>query len=120
MDHEPDHPRRVVFHALHDTVHGLTEVRVAPAEDRADPDRAVGHLLQLQQRIPAWLVHDVCDADEIKDRRRGPVPDLADRARRRGQAGADLVTDARAWAATERRPQVRALVATTRAEGFSV
>jgi DNA-binding CsgD family transcriptional regulator/tetratricopeptide (TPR) repeat protein len=42
--------------------------------------------------------------------------DLAERARRRGQVGADLVTDARAWAATERRPQVRALVATTRAE----
>ena len=42
--------------------------------------------------------------------------DIAERARRRGQPVGDLVTDARAWAATERRPQMRALVATTRAE----
>jgi DNA-binding CsgD family transcriptional regulator len=42
--------------------------------------------------------------------------DIAERARRRGQPVGDLVTDARAWAATERRPQMQALVATTRAE----
>ena len=42
--------------------------------------------------------------------------DLAERVRRRGQQVDDLVSDARAWAATERRPQLEALVAATRAE----
>jgi DNA-binding CsgD family transcriptional regulator len=42
--------------------------------------------------------------------------DLAERVRRRGQQVADLVSDARAWAATERDPHVEALVTTTRAE----
>ena len=42
--------------------------------------------------------------------------DVAERGRRHGHQFDDLVSDARAWAATERRPQVAALVKTTRAE----
>jgi DNA-binding CsgD family transcriptional regulator/tetratricopeptide (TPR) repeat protein len=42
--------------------------------------------------------------------------DVTERARRRGQPVADLVADARIWVAAERRPQLQALAATTRAE----
>ena len=78
MDPEREGPGWVELRALHGPVDRGSGAGVPASHDRPYPERPGRQLLELHLRIPARMVREVLEADELEHDLRRPIDDRRD------------------------------------------